>query len=141
MQSMKWRAIDDAWGTCIVSVLEIVAANLTALFLREKRRGGPLRSLQRIEDATVAAGRPVGRSTIDRMMKGKTDFEIGNLEVLAKVFDVEVWQLLAPTFAPDNLPVIRSIGEVEDELYRRVRGKVIEDLSTDLAAIEQRSTK
>ena len=131
---MEWRAL-DAWGTCIVSATEIVAANLGKLLAREKARNGPLRSFQRIEDATASIGHVVGRSTIDRMMKGVTDFEIGNLEALAKVFEVEVWQLLAPTFDPDNLPVLRSIGEVEDELYRSVQRKALSELMTNLQAI------
>lgn len=64
---------------------------------------------------------PVGRSTVDRMSKGATPFEIANLEAIARVFEIEVWQLLAPTFDPENLPVLRSVGDAEEDVYRRMR--------------------
>lgn len=133
---MNWRD-NDAFGTCNVRALEIVAVNLKALIQREKDKRGRLRTFKAIEDATTEIGHTVGRSTVDRMSKGTTDFEIGNLEAIARVFEVEVWQLLAPNFDPSNPPVLRSVGAEEDEIYRKIRGKIGE-IATDLAAIDRK---
>lgn len=133
---MNWR-YQDAFGTCNVPAIEIVAASLSALIQREKDRKGKLRTFQAIEDATTAIGHTVGRSTVDRMSKGKTDFEIGNLEAIARVFDVEVWQMLAPNFDPSNPPVLRSVGEAEEEIYRKIRGRITE-IAADLEVINRK---
>lgn len=131
---MRWRC-EDAFGTCDVSALEIVAKNLTALIKREKKRKGRLRTFQAIEDATAEGEHMVGRSTVDRMSKGLTDFEIGNLEAIARAFEIEVWQLLSPTFEPDNLPVLRSVEEETVAAIRVIRGR-IDQVAADLAAID-----
>lgn len=126
---MNWR-YEDAFGTCMQRAAEIVGRNLRALIQREKDRGGRLRSFQAIEDATAAMGMPVGRSTVDRIAKGAANPELGHIEALAKVFEVEVWQLLAPTFDPANLPVLRSVGAVEDAIYEKLKA-----LSEELVAM------
>lgn len=127
---MDWR-VDDAYGTCMLPAREIVGANLRALIKREKQRRGRLNSFQAIEDAIAELGLKVGRSTVDRMSKGTTDFEIGNLEAVARVFEIEVWQLMVPSFNPENLPVLRSVGEAEEDVYRKMR-----EFAKQLANIE-----
>lgn len=135
---MPWRK-DATYRAGAMNSSKIVAANVTALIQHQRDSGGPLSTFQAIEAATARIGHKVGRSTIDRISKGATPAQIDNLEALAKVFDVELWQLLVPGLEPGNAPVLRSIGAPEDALYDRLRGlvKEIAGLPAELTPAEK----
>jgi hypothetical protein len=97
---------------------EIVAANLTALMKNQRETDGPLASFQAIEDATARLGTKVGKSTVDRISKGTTPAELDNLEALARVFKLQVWQLLVPNLVPGAPPHMRT-GDKQDRLIGR----------------------
>jgi transcriptional regulator with XRE-family HTH domain len=117
---MTWH-MDNAYEKPRMNSKKTIAANLKSLMGFHRERGLPLRTLQAIEDATKLIGHKVGRSTVDRMLKGERTAEVDNLEAVAKVFDVEVWQLFITSFEPDNLPVLLSPSPEERALYVRVR--------------------
>lgn len=82
-----------------------------------------------IERATADAGCKVGKSTIDRALKGQTTLNLDYIEAIANVFGLDPWQLLAPGLSPKNPPVLKSIGEVEDRLYKKI-GELAKELVT-----------
>lgn len=115
-----------AYGISSMPARQVLAANLAALM--STRKG--LASLNDVENEAMRKGHPIGRSTVDRAKKGKTAINLDNLEAIARAFDLEAWQLLVPSFNPTNPPVLRSIGEVEDGMYKRIAelAKEIADL-------------
>jgi hypothetical protein len=94
---------------------QIVAANLTALMKNQRETDGPLASFQAIEDATARMGAKVGKSTVDRISKGTTPAELDNLEALARVFKLQVWQFLVPNLVPGAPPHMRT-ADKQDRL-------------------------
>ena len=95
---------------------DILAENLDRLMAaRPDLNGTPA-----VERATELIGCKVGKSTVDRVLKSETPFNLDHLDALAKVFKVDSWQLLVPNMQPTNPPVLRSIGQAEDQLYARI---------------------
>lgn len=86
-----------------------------------------------IERATEANGSKVGKSTIDRALKGETNLTIDHLDAIAFIYGLDVWQLMSPGLRPKSPPVLKSIGETEDKLYRRIG-----ELAKEIADLQQR---
>lgn len=97
-------------------IREVIAANLAALMAASRET----KTIVAVQEATARHGNQVGKSTIDRVLKGTTALNIDNLETIAKVFGLDPWQLLVPAMQPKNPPVLKSVGEAEDKLYRRI---------------------
>lgn len=98
---------------------EILAANLAALRQRHKH----LKSTLAIERESAALGedRKIAHSVMQRVFKAETPFNLDDLQTLAELFGLDAWQLLVPQIDPEHPPVLRSIGRVEDEAYKRWR--------------------
>lgn len=116
-----------AYGVACMSAREILTANLTALMSVSKR----LNSTLAIERATEENGEKVGHSTIDRAMKGKTNLSLDKIEAIARVFDLDPWQLLAPGLSPGNPPALKSVGAAEDDLYKK-----LSDLAKQITSLD-----
>ncbi len=88
--------------------LEIVAANLKALIDHHRKTGGRLTSVYAVEAATESTGEKVGKTTVDRMLRGEAGFSVTHLEPVAKAFKLQAWQLLVPNLVPTLPPVLAS---------------------------------
>jgi len=98
---------------------EILAANLAAL----QARYPDLKSSLAIERASaeLGEGRKIAHSVMQRVTKAATPFNLDDLQTLAELFGLDAWQLLVPSMSAEHPPVLRSIGPVEDDAYRRMR--------------------
>lgn len=101
---------------------EILAGNLRRLMDARP----DLDSTPAVERATDVVGCKIGKSTVDRVLRGEAPFNLDYLDALGRVFGVDAWQLLVPNMHPKNPPVLRSIGETEDQLYQRIGALVRE---------------
>lgn len=117
------------YGIAAMNARETLAENLKALMQEHHT----LKSTLAIERATDANGKKVGKSTIDRAIKGETNLTIDHLEAIAAIYGLDVWQLMAPGLRPKSPPVLRSIGETEDKLYKRIG-----ELAKEIADLQQR---
>lgn len=90
---------------------ETLAANLAAL-MRERPH---LDTFKKI----VAAGGP-SNGSLDRIRRRKVGCSIDQLDALARVFDLQSWQLLIPDLEPNNPPVVRGASETERRLWERL---------------------
>lgn len=104
------------YGVAAMTARETLSENLQALMDTHHT----LKSTLAIERATEAAGCKVGKSTIDRALRGETNLTIDYLEAIAGVYGLDTWQLMTPGLRPKSPPVLRSIGETEDKLYKRI---------------------
>lgn len=105
------------YGIATMPARNVLAENLKALMAAST----DCKSMPALERATALRGNKVGKSTIDRAIKGEANLTIDNLEVIAKVFGVDPWQLLVPGMQPKNPPVLRTIGAAEEAVYARMR--------------------
>lgn len=105
------------YGVAAMTARDTLAENLRALMSAHHTHTSTLA----IERATDNLGSKVGKSTIDRALKGETNLTIDHLEAIADIYGLDVWQLMAPGLSPKNPPALRSVGEVEDQLYKRMR--------------------
>lgn len=71
---------------------QILGANLSSLM----NSSSELASAPAVERATAQKGLKVGRSTVQRVKDGDTTVNLDYIEVFAKVFQKEPWQLLHP---------------------------------------------
>lgn len=105
------------YGIADLGAREVLAANLRALMAASDRYGSTLA----VERRTAELGCKVGKSTVGRMTLAETPVNLDYLDVLAQVFGLDAWQMLVPGLSPVNPPVLRSIGETEEQLYRKMR--------------------
>ena len=70
--------------------------------------------------ATEAAGTKIGKSTVGRICLGKTPVNLDYVEVLARVFNLQPWQLLVPGLNPANLPALPTAGAAEVERLNKM---------------------
>lgn len=96
---------------------EILAANLTRL---RAKHANTYPSDLSIEKATDKLGCKVGRTTVRRMCDGTTPVNLDFVEVVAKLFGLDAWQLLVPDMDPKHPPTLRSIGPTETDLYKKL---------------------
>jgi transcriptional regulator with XRE-family HTH domain len=102
-----------------MDIRKILAANLEQLQARHK----DLQSTPSIERATaeMGEGKKISKSVIQQVQKGKTPFNLDDLQTLAELFGLDAWQLLVPQIDPEHPPVLTSVGPTEDEMYRRMK--------------------
>lgn len=117
------------FGIAAMTARDTLAENLRTLMAAHHTH----KTTTAIERATDGIGSKVGKSTIDRAMKGETNLTIDHLEAIASIYGLDAWQLMTPGLRPKSPPVLKSIGEAEDKLYRR-----IDELLEELAELRQR---
>ena len=119
----------SVYGVAAMSARDTLAENLRALMASHHTYS----STPALERATEFHGLKVGKSTIDRALKGQTTLNLDYVEAIAKVYGLDAWQILTPGLVPKNPPVLRSVGEVEDKLYKKIGelAKQIADLEAD----------
>lgn len=105
------------YGIASMSARDVLGANIKALMDASTE----YRSTLALEKATFHKGCKVGKSTIDRALKGDTTLNLDYIEAIAKVFGLDPWQLLTPSMQPKNPPVLRSVGEAEDKMYTKLK--------------------
>lgn len=115
------------YGIAAMSAREVLATNLRSLMDSNPRYGTTVA----LEKATEELGCKVGKSTIDRALKHQTTLNLDYIEVIARVFGLDPWQLLTPGLRPKNPPVLRSTGEVEDKLYKKM-GELAKEIASTL---------
>lgn len=124
VQSQQGENEASAYGITDMGTRQILAANLRALMDASPH----WRSTLTVEKATALRGAKVGKSTIDRALKSETALTLDNVEALAKLFGLDAWQLLVPAMRPDNPPLLRSVGEAEDKLYKNL-GRLVDEIA------------
>lgn len=118
------------YGIAAMSARDVLAGNLRALMDASSR----YRTTTALQDATESAGLKVGKSTIDRALKSETTLNLDYIEVIANVFGLDPWQMLTPGLVPKNPPVLRSVGETEDQLYKKMS-----ELAKQIANLEEKT--
>jgi len=83
---------------CVMRALEILSANLHRLMLEA---GNPSSGLA-VDKAAKALGLSIGRTSVTRYSHAEGNPTLDHLEMLAKVFGVQAWQLLHPTLGTDS---------------------------------------
>lgn len=68
----------------------------------------------------VAAGGP-SNGTLDRIRRAGSGCSVDQIDLLAKVFELDAWQLLVPDLKPNNAPILLGAGgEVERALWDKI---------------------
>ena len=67
----------------------------------------------------LAAKSGIGKTSIDRIIKGQTGVNIDYIEDLAEALDVSSYQLLIPDLDARNPQIVNGATEAERQLYRR----------------------
>lgn len=62
----------------------------------------------------------IDQTTIGRMLNKKNAAQIDKIQAVAKVFDLDAWQMMVPNLDPSNPPVAQ-ITAIERDLYERLR--------------------
>ena len=117
------------YGVAAMTARETLSDNLRALMGEHHT----YKSTLAIQRATEANGSKVGKSTIDRALKGETNLTIDHLQAIALIYGLDVWQIMSPGLRPKSPPVLKSIGETEDKLYQRIG-----ELAKEIADLQQR---
>lgn len=123
---------------------QVLADNLKALM---SSPDSPCSTDQAVETATSQKGHKIGRSTVQRMRAGITPVNLDFIEVLAKVFSLEPWQLLAPdlgkksaTAAPDLKQSLKGLGLQLERVplaFQKSAAALLENLATAPRAHER----
>jgi len=116
------------YGVAAMTARETLAQNLRALMDAHPSHSSTLA----IERATDAGGMRVGKSTIDRALKCETILNLDYIEAIARVFGLDAWQILTPGLRPKTPPVLRSIGDNEDQLYKKLA-----DLAKEITELQK----
>lgn len=107
---------DEEWLMTGDSARSVLAQNLRTLMEHSKT----VKTLVALERETERHGLKVGKSTIDRATKGETPLNLDAIEVIAAVFGLSAWQLIVPGITPSNPPMLKSMGESEERLYKKL---------------------
>lgn len=102
-----------------MDIRQILANNLEQLQARHK----DLQSTPAIERATaeMGEGKKISKTVIQQVQKGKTPFNLDDLQTLAELFGLDAWQLLVPQIDPEHPPVLTSVGETDRKMYERMK--------------------
>lgn len=102
-----------------MDIRQILATNLQQLQTRHK----DLASTPAIERATadMGEGKKISKTVLQQVQKGKTPFNLDDLQTLAELFGLDAWQLLVPQIDPEHPPVLTSVGETDREMYKRMK--------------------
>lgn len=105
------------YGFATTSCRQTLATNLKALMAANEN----LSTVLQVEHATQTSGLKIGKSTVGRLLNCQTPVNLDFLEVLARVFHLDPWQLVVPGLDPKSPPTLRSISAAEEQLYSRLR--------------------
>lgn len=97
----------------ICASAKVVAENLTALMKDSKK----LNSNPKLSELTG-----LGTGTLSRVKNAKINPTIDTIELLAKAFDLQSWQLLVPNLKPKDHPTLLS--EEGRQLFKRLAEEV-----------------
>lgn len=117
-----------AYGISTMSARDILAANIQRLM----DASPSLSSLVKVAAEAKRRGHAVSKNAVDSAKSGAHAVNMDTLDGIARAFDMEAWQLLVPNMNPKNPPVLRSIGETEDEMYKRLRSAAAEIVAMGL---------
>lgn len=62
-----------------------------------------------------------GPGTATRIKESQTSVGVDIVDKIAKHFHLHSWELLVPTFDPENRPTLQPLSEQERRLYERLR--------------------
>jgi hypothetical protein len=62
----------------------------------------------------------IDQTTIGRMLAKRHAAQVDKIQAIARVFDLDTWQMLVPHLDPSNPPV-SQITAIEKDLYDRLR--------------------
>lgn len=117
--------VESDFGITDMDALSIISANLKRL----KEASDRFNTYLAIEKRTAELGHKVGKSTIQRMVNEPTPLGLQAVDVLARVYGLDAWQLLVPDLDPGRPPVLRSVSLREDEIYKRA-GVVLKEIES-----------
>lgn len=102
-----------------MDIRQILATNLAQLQAQHK----DLASTPAIERATaeLGEGKKISKTVLQQVQKGKTPFNLDDLQTLAALFGLDAWQLLVPQIDPEHPPVLTTVSETETEMYKRMK--------------------
>lgn len=105
-----------AYGISDMSAKTVLAENIQKLM--DANPG--LSSLVKVATEAKRRGHAVSKNAVDTARKGTNAATIDSVDAIARAFEMEAWQLLVPGMNPKNPPVLNSVGETEDALYRKL---------------------
>lgn len=117
-----------AYGISTMSARDILADNIQRLM----EANPALSSLVKVAAQAKRKGHTVSKNAVDSAKSGSHAVNMDTLDGIARAFEMEAWQLLVPNMNPNNPPVLRSIGETEDEMYKRLRSAAAEIVAMGL---------
>jgi len=97
---------------------EVLAENLREL-MKANPEVGTLLSLEQAT-ATKGGGKKIGKTTLGNILAKTTPVNLDYVEVLAKVFRLEPWQMLVPNLRPENPQILRATGPEEEALWSKL---------------------
>lgn len=63
----------------------------------------------------------ISNGTLDRIRRCEVGASIDQLDLLAKAFEMEVWQLLVPNLEPANPPMLASVSEAQKAMLEKIK--------------------
>lgn len=117
-----------AYGISTMSARAILATNIKRLM----DANPSLSSLVKVAEEAKRKGHTISKNAVDSAKSGAHATNMDTLDGIARAFEMEAWQLLVPNMNPQNPPVLRSIGETEDEMYKRLRNAAAEIVALGL---------
>jgi transcriptional regulator with XRE-family HTH domain len=91
---------------------KVLAENLNALMAFHPNLNSNPKLAKKMEVSTA---------TISRLRNAEVDANLSTVELIAKAFDVDVWQLFVARMDPANRPALRPYTEQERKLYEQFR--------------------
>jgi transcriptional regulator with XRE-family HTH domain len=91
---------------------EVLGKNLAALMRRSPALSSPKKLAARIGSS---------KSTIERIRAGAVACQLDTLQLIAKAFELQPWQLLVPGLDPSNPPLLRHEDERLKALYASLK--------------------
>lgn len=89
----------------------VLARNLKALMKAHKE-------LSTLPKITAQCG--VSNGTLDRMRRAAAGARIDQVELVARAFGLEAWQMMVPGLEPKNPPVLAAASDAERALYAKI---------------------
>lgn len=105
-----------AYGISTMSARSILSTNLQQLMDANPSLG----SLVKVAEEAKRKGHAVSKNAVDSAKSGSHAVNMDTLDGIARAFGLDAWQLLVPGMNVKSPPVLRSIGETEDKLYKRI---------------------
>lgn len=68
----------------------------------------------------------VGQASVNRILDTEKDVRLSTIERIAKIYDLEPWQLLVAGMNPANPPVLAPLSPAERKLYESLRAAMKE---------------